>query len=205
VKAERFKIARAAVANMRPLLYGILAFVVLWAGVSALVVGLLSKGAFVFPAGILAAVAALLVYANMPGWVTIGDDALYVDLRGKDKRLITLSSIERVTVYRESALGKHEWLARLRAFGHEDAGGFRDPKIPPERLWRIVEDPSAPASARAGAAVALRAKLDDDGRTRIRVAADATAAPKLRVALESTAAEDDQAVRDALDELRDER
>jgi hypothetical protein len=52
-----------------------------------------------------------------------------------------------------------------------------------------------------GAAVALRSKLDEAERARLRVAAEATAAPKIRVALEAAAEEDDARVAEAMREL----
>jgi hypothetical protein len=68
---------------------------------------------------------------------------------------------------------------------------YRTPAVPPDELWRIVEDAGAPATARAGAAVALRGGLDEEGRVRLRATADACAAPRLRVALETVASGDD--------------
>ena len=81
---------------------------------------------------------------------------------------------------------------------------FRTPAVPAEALWRIVEDSAAAPTARAGAAVALRDALDDGGRVRLRALADACAAPRLRVALESVASyQDDDGVRLALEPLDD--
>jgi hypothetical protein len=72
--------------------------------------------------------------------------------------------------------------------------------MPADVLWRVAEDAFASADARAGAAMALRAALDDHGRTRLRVAADACATPELRAALEAIASDEDD-VTQALDEL----
>jgi hypothetical protein len=68
---------------------------------------------------------------------------------------------------------------------------YRTTALPEDQLWRIVEDPSAPASERTAAAGALRLELDDSGRQRLRVAAGASASKELRVALEELAEDDD--------------
>ncbi len=81
-----------------------------------------------------------------------------------------------------------EWVADLRAIGSGANATHRVAPVPPERLWRVVEDPGSAASARAAAAVALAPALDDEGRLRLKRAAQAVAGPRLRVALESTAA-----------------
>jgi predicted transcriptional regulator len=65
-------------------------------------------------------------------------------------------------------------------------------------VWRVVEDPGVAPSDRAAAAVALGARLDDADRSRLRRIAEACAAPRLRVALETIAdtAEGDRDERD---------
>ncbi|WP_394838557.1 hypothetical protein LVJ94_16795 [Pendulispora rubella] len=77
------------------------------------------------------------------------------------------------------------------------------PAIPAEDLWRVAEDPGAEETARAGAAVALRAHEDgalDDVKARLRAAARATASPRVRVALEAVAdASDEDELARALD------
>jgi hypothetical protein len=81
---------------------------------------------------------------------------------------------------------RDEWLDALRKLrGGKMDGSYREAAVRSEDLFRVIEDPSAPEDARAGAALVLRDTLDDDGRARIRVAADATASPKLRVALDA--------------------
>jgi hypothetical protein len=92
------------------------------------------------------------------------------------------------------------WVRALRAVA-AGAVDHRTAPIPEDRLWRIAEDPNASPTARAGAAVALTPSLDDAGKARIRVAADATASPKLRVALEAAAETDEAALEHALAEL----
>ncbi len=97
-----------------------------------------------------------------------------------------------------------EWLDALGKL-REAEGGYRDTVVRDEDLWSVVEDPSAPEDARAGAAMLLRRSLDEEGKARVRVAASAAASPRLRVALDATACEeDDSAVRSALEELADE-
>jgi hypothetical protein len=94
-----------------------------------------------------------------------------------------------------------DWLGALRAIGAGSNVDLRTAPVAPETLWRIVEDPRAPQPARASAAVALGPHLDDESRERLRVTAAATAAPKLRVALDAAVGGDDEAIADALDEL----
>jgi hypothetical protein len=79
------------------------------------------------------------------------------------------------------------WLSALRAIGAGAGADHRNAPVPEDRLWRVVEDPTAPPAARAGAAVALGSVLDQRGRARLRGAAGAIAAPKLRVAIETAA------------------
>ena len=56
--------------------------------------------------------------------------------------------------------------------------------MPEEALWRIAERAAAEPTARVGALVALRARLDDDARQRCR---ERTAQRDLRAALEAAA------------------
>jgi hypothetical protein len=95
-----------------------------------------------------------------------------------------------------------DWITYLRSVGVGANVTLRSAPLLPERLWRIVESASAKPADRAAAAVALAATGED--RTRLRVAADAVVEPKLRVAL-ATAANtdvDDEALGEALEELR---
>jgi hypothetical protein len=106
-----------------------------------------------------------------------------------------------------------KWLRDLRGVDEETAG-FRDNAVPPDVLLGVVENPAALPTARAGAAVALGARLDQDHaagegelRARLRVAADACASPALRVALTAAARvetdPDDERLVDALGRLDD--
>ncbi|MBX3230397.1 MAG: hypothetical protein KIT84_03315 [Labilithrix sp.] len=97
-----------------------------------------------------------------------------------------------------------DWL-REAATVKDSVASFRTNALPAEQLWRVVEDTTASATERAGAALALRHELDEGARARLRVAADACAAPHLRVALEHVAdAADDDQLADALEQLGDE-
>lgn len=99
--------------------------------------------------------------------------------------------------------GRGEWLAALRRL--RDVTNYREAVVRDEDLWAVVEDPAAPEDARAGAAIALRAGkgLDADGKARIRVAAEATASPRLRVALDAASGDSTERATDALNELFD--
>jgi hypothetical protein len=142
--------------------------------------------------------------------VPIGEDQF-----GADKKVAELSRRVRAALERYAhhehgadavALARGDrtaeaWLARLRAMSDEANAAPREAPVPADRLWGIVEDPAAPASARAGAAFALAPKLDDDGKSRLRVAADATVLPKLRVALESAISGSDEEAVAALEAI----
>lgn len=98
----------------------------------------------------------------------------------------------------------------LRAFGREgEEGEYRRAPVTTEQLWRTFESSSADPEARANAAIALRARLDDSCRRRLRIVAAATAVPKLRSAIESAAGDDDESLKEALaaleSDVRDER
>jgi hypothetical protein len=97
-----------------------------------------------------------------------------------------------------------DWLAALTRL-RDAEGGYRDAVVREDDLWRVVEDPSAPEDARGGAALVLRGALDDAGKARVRVAAEATASPKLRFALDAAAGDaHEENLRAALSDLADE-
>ena len=92
-----------------------------------------------------------------------------------------------------------DWARAVRSILGGDGGGdYRSNAVPEENLWRVTEDPTAEETARVGAAVALRAKLDDDGRARMLRVAEASVSPKVRVALRAAAGVEDDAVLEAL-------
>lgn len=96
------------------------------------------------------------------------------------------------------------WIAALRRLG-DGAIDHRTSAVPIEALLRTVEDSSAAVEARLGAAVAATSGGDPDAVRRVRVAASATASPRLRVALETVAVldpsepETEAALREALE------
>lgn len=78
------------------------------------------------------------------------------------------------------------WLEGLRELARRGSD-YRSGALAPDQLAEIVADPKAPLDVRVGAAVVLAEGGDDDARSRVRVAADAAASPRLRIALESVA------------------
>jgi hypothetical protein len=96
-----------------------------------------------------------------------------------------------------------EWLKALQGIGSKEAD-YRAATMPPDLLWRIAENSAAPAHERAAAAVALRETLDDAGRARLHGLAEATAAPRVRIALEAAArSTDEEELARALEECED--
>ena len=93
----------------------------------------------------------------------------------------------------------HDWLVALRALGAGQSSGYREASVDEEKLWAVVEDASAKPEARASAAAALRVK-GEAPVARLRATAEATASPKLRVALEAAASDDDAVLEQALAE-----
>ncbi len=74
----------------------------------------------------------------------------------------------------------HRWLQDVRDLA--GARTYREARLDEERLWRMVDDVTVPPATRVAAGLAL-AVLDQPSRVRLRVAAEACAAPRLRVAL----------------------
>lgn len=86
------------------------------------------------------------------------------------------------------------WIRELRREGSGAAAHHRQAPIPMDRLLELAEDPHADPVMRANAAIALGANTEhQELRSRLRVAAQATASPRLRVALEKAGAVDDEA------------
>jgi hypothetical protein len=88
------------------------------------------------------------------------------------------------------------WLSDVRTRISGSCGTYRSSMLSPDMLWRVVEDPKAPPSARVAAAAMLGPSLDDDGKRRLRVAAESTALAGARDALAKAAdgADDEEIV-----------
>ncbi len=93
------------------------------------------------------------------------------------------------------------WRSALRALA-ETAGDYRSASVDRDRLEAVLADPSATSERRIAAALALASH--EEGRARVRIAADVSAAPAEREALGRIAAGDDDlaAVEAALAERR---
>ena len=63
-------------------------------------------------------------------------------------------------VFARAGRATEAWLRDVVSASDANAS-YRTPAVPPDELWRIVEDAAAPATERAGAAVALRQALDE--------------------------------------------
>ncbi len=90
------------------------------------------------------------------------------------------------------------WVRRLRA---GERVGHREAVVPRERLWRVVEDAAGDPVERAAATVALGPALTPDERARLARVVKRTAAPKLRVVLESAAGAEERELAQHLEEL----
>ena len=106
---------------------------------------------------------------------------------------------------RRGAQSARAWVATLASVAR-DPESYRQAQIPTDVLWQVVEDARAMRTERAGAAIALRASLDDAGRVRLRVTAETCADTRLRVALTRAAsnASDEDALVDAIGSFEDE-
>jgi hypothetical protein len=93
-----------------------------------------------------------------------------------------------------------EWAQALRGLDDRVAT-YRVAAVPREQLWSALEDVRQPAEIRAAAAAALAPGLADEEKTRLRVAADACASPKLRVAFKAAEARDDATLAEVLAEV----
>jgi hypothetical protein len=111
---------------------------------------------------------------------------------------------EAASLLRDVAGDKASKVTALRELGAEDASTYRETRLPRERLWELFEDPHVEGVTRTRAAVALSGALEPNERERMRVAIDATVSPKVRVALDTIAREDDAGLADQLEALDEE-
>ncbi len=90
------------------------------------------------------------------------------------------------------------WLKALRALGSGANADHRTAPVPPETLWEIVESASSTPDDRIAAAVSLGASGGELARDRLRIAAETTSAPRMRVALAAAADRDEEALIESL-------
>jgi hypothetical protein len=99
-----------------------------------------------------------------------------------------------------------EWLRTMRSLALGANADHRTAPIDPGRVWQVLRDPAAEASARVGAAALLATVATEEERGHLRVAAKAIAAPRVRVAIEALAGgEEEAAVLEALEAIEGER
>ncbi len=93
------------------------------------------------------------------------------------------------------------WIEEMRILGSSHVYGYRTIAIPRDRLWCVLENPSADPSARQGAALALREHLDDEERERLALIGQKSASPRVRVAIDAvTSLRDTERLRVALED-----
>lgn len=97
--------------------------------------------------------------------------------------------------------GVGAWLGSLRELAAQ-GDGYRSTALTRDRLVALVDDGRAALRRRIGAAVMLAEKGDAEGLARVRIAADASASPRVRIALEKVAerAIDEASIEEALAE-----
>ena len=135
---------------------------------------------------------------NQPRAQSETRDALLRRIRAGIAAFDPAASIDVASLVARGSRPVDEWIRALRDVT-KAAAGYRVAAVPEEKLWRVVEDPAADPSARAGAAAALSGSLDDDARARLRALAENAVHPRVRVALDAVASSDDDRVREALE------
>jgi len=91
-----------------------------------------------------------------------------------------------------------EWVRNLRTMAD---GAPRAASIPRDQLFRIAENPATPPTQRIAASIAAASENREDVKARISRLAVATANPRLRVALEALANNDDTELENSLETL----
>lgn len=119
-------------------------------------------------------------------------------ISGRDANLTADALVSRVA----GAIAAHRgepaanpWASRMRAARAGECGPFRRIAVPAEALWEVIEAASAEPQLRIDAARALGASLDEAGRARLRLIADACANPAVRDALRRVSATADASAR----------
>jgi hypothetical protein len=90
------------------------------------------------------------------------------------------------------------WLRDLASLSRAT---YRTPAVAHDALWQIVEDPSADASERAGAALLLRPTLDVAARADLARIAESSAHPSLPPLLDAIASANEAATRRAVERM----
>ena len=93
--------------------------------------------------------------------------------------------------------GTREWVEALRA---AIAATYRGAGLDLDALWMVALSPACSAEERAAASAVLTLQPENE-RARLRVAADETANPRVRVVLERAAAGDEDALQEAMDRV----
>lgn len=136
------------------------------------------------------------------GTYVVCDDATARDLRAAVAERLDAhrrAAAADVPQLRRGARSFAAWTRELRALLEDK--GYREGTPTADALFRLLEDPTRSAEERAAAALALHAHLGDDARRRLRVASDACASPKLRVAFEAIADGDEESALAHLERL----
>jgi hypothetical protein len=146
----------------------------------------------------------LHLVAGQKGWVTTDAQTVAERIREAREDAARGDADVQAALLDRGTREIKEWVSSLRGIGAGANASLRTAPVAPERLWRIVEDAGAEPTARAGAAVALGAELDDERSARLRGVAQTIAAPRLRVAIEHVAeGKSDAELEQALAEMDD--
>lgn len=94
------------------------------------------------------------------------------------------------------------WVRELKALSAAAGADYRSASLPTDTLVRIALDPKESEEMRMGAAFALRGSADPAARLQLREAAEASASPRVRIALNVATEEelDDDAVAREVDD-----
>jgi hypothetical protein len=133
-------------------------------------------------------------------WTGSGDDS--ADLRALADTLdrgragAKTEPTEAERLLEKSDRSVREWVGYARNLGRSGSD-YRTGASARDELWRVVEDPAALEEARVGAALALGSSADDHAR--LRAVAEESVSPRVRIAIDAAAEEDDDVVAEKLD------
>ncbi len=131
------------------------------------------------------------------------------DVVARVRRAIDTAKAERQSDHEMVALlagTAQRGITALREMGGQSsrlasAAAYRRAEVPRERLLRLAEHPMADGASRVRAAIALSESLTDAERERLRIAADVTVSPKVRVALAAATLANRAALEETLAEV----